>query len=200
MIIEKKYKVSWKHYNKDNDVKLTEEQLGAKVLDLIDQSNSRAATKEAISSLFKNNIPQYDKSHSNCIIEELEEETNQWKTISVGISIVHPDDNFNRKKGILESFKDAVSNIGTPNITKEEKESWSEEQIEEEKHNRYIRGLLWQGFWKEREVKPTTITLFTERDRNLRIFLDETCSKQIRGKHIIYTIQERTEIYFPRND
>lgn len=173
MIVDKKYKITWGHYNKDNDVELTNEKLRVIIFEAI-SSSTRIEAMEKISSALDSK-ERYDKSFSRCIIEIGGE---FWTTFSTGMAIVHPNDTFNRKKGVLVSFSDAVSNI----------------------EDRVVRTILWNAFWKVREPKREHIQLKTERDRNLRVFLEETCKKRIQGKHIIYTIPEKTEIYFPRND
>lgn len=179
MIIDDKYKVSWRHYNKDNDItELTKDELREEIFKAM-ESTSKAGAIVKIDRLLAPAI-RYNKSFSECTVESLYtvDSKSSWVIFSKGIAIVNPNDNFNRKKGVLISFDDAVSNI----------------------EDRSIRTLLWNTFWKIREPKREHIKLVTDRDRHLRVFLEETSNKRIQGKHIIYTIPENTEIWFPRND
>lgn len=178
MIVNDTYKISWNHYNKDNDIELSKEELRNELIKAIN-SFTRVQATEKINELL---VPKekYSKSFSKCTIDSkyIVDNTMTWVTFSTGIAIVHPNDTFNRKKGILVSFDDAVSNI----------------------ENRDIRTLLWDAFWKVREPKREHLVLHTERDRHLRLFLEEAAKKKIRGKHVIYTLPQDTEIWFPRND
>jgi len=179
MIINKIFRVSWVHYNRDMNLPLTLEQIETKIVEIMVEDVDKFSTQKAIIDLIeKEKNKPLIKSHSKCIIERLHEESNIWVTNSTGLGIVHPKDTFNRKKGILVSFDDAVSKI----------------------EGRAVRTMLWDAFWKAREPKREVLRLTTDRDRHLRAFLEETAKKKIEGKHIIYTLPEATEIYFPRND
>jgi hypothetical protein len=92
----------------------------------------------------KSKLPRKKHHHSGkfagsrCIINRIVPEINimgitimprQERTFAVGIARLYAEDHFNRKVGMLESFKRAVQPI----------------------HDKEVRKALWDEFWKTRK-------------------------------------------------
>lgn len=118
MILNSKYKVWWTHYNHKVKEKeqLTIHSLIDKINDIVVSSSARADIMPKVKKALLHQEILYTQSFSTCTIEELDEFNRPAQVISTGMALVHPKDNFDRKKGVLISFKDAVSKISDKNI------------------------------------------------------------------------------------
>lgn len=105
MIVNNRYKIYWEHNNEGAKVYLSNEELTDKLVEIVDKSTSRENTKEKIFELMKTR-KSFRRSFSKCFIEDLEKETK-----FEGLAIVHPNDTFDKKKGMYISLKDAIINI-----------------------------------------------------------------------------------------
>lgn len=91
-------------------------------------------------------VSGYNRSFSDCIItfEEPSSIVNKdntrdmaTKILTQGRSIVHPNDTFDRKKGVFYSFKNAVENL----------------------QDRRLRTDFWKEYWRIRKVGKETSTV-----------------------------------------
>ena len=180
MIIDNKYKVTWSHYNKDRDVDMPKETMKDLILNLVEKSKSKEMLMDNITE-FLEEKPRYDKSHSRCSIFELVDDG--WFLIADGLAIVHPNDKFNRKKGVFESLKNATLQT----INGEE----DGEHIIPKK----IRSIIWEEFWKIREKpKASSIEVEIDGDMNLKTFLNLYGNKLVWGDTIVYTLPTNSNI------
>lgn len=173
MIVNNKYKISWKHYDKNSKISPSNEELRCMIEKIIEDGADKHSVSSKIKVLF-NSVDVYNRSFSECTIEEVED-TLAVKIIK-GMSVVHPNDRFNRKKGVYESFKSAVSQF----------------------ENKDIRTLLWKHFWKVREKKPPKLLL--SRTMAFVDFLNQTATKRVEGNYEKYSLLSKTEIWFKRRD
>lgn len=179
MILNKRYKVIWKHFN-NTKAALTYMELNKEVKDILRMSDNKTKALSDIEDLF---LKQRDislnvltQSHSLCNIIDLDSDTEK---IVNGISLVHPNDQFNRKKGVRESFKDAVNKF-------------------EGKENKELRTEFWKLFFKLREYTPPKLLL--SRGDALIDFLKSNTTKRVEGNYIKYTIIQNTELWFKREN
>lgn len=118
MILNSKYKVWWTHYNHKVKEKeqLTIHSLIDKINDIVVSSSARADIMPKVKKTLLHQETFYTQSFSTCTIEELDEFNRPAQIISTGTALVHPKDNFDRKRGVFISFKDAISKIPDRNI------------------------------------------------------------------------------------
>lgn len=113
------YKVSWEHNNEKAKKYYTSSERIVEIHKVIDSSSNREESKNQITKLLQDQI-RYASSFSKCIIEK------DNGDIYEGMAYLHPNDTFDRKKGMDVSFKDAVLNID----------------------NKQTRRLLWRWYLK----------------------------------------------------
>jgi len=121
MIINNKYKVSWKHNDESAKKYLSNSELREAVREIITTNPSRSSSIEAIDKLIASQ-EKFSRSFSKCFIEDL-----TTGEVHEGVGLVHPGCGFDRKKGMEVSFRDAVLGIGS----------------------RVTRRMLWMVYLKE---------------------------------------------------
>lgn len=146
MIVNRTYKVSWKHFNKE-DVKVVGdgEKLAA-INSIVNKAVARGDIMQEVTKLFQPELV-FSRSFSKCLIEK-KKDTGEYAPMSSGLAIVHPNDSFNRKKGVFIAFDDAVANI----------------------EDREVRGVLWNAYWAVRKdnkkIKKQTNEEFNQDSSN----------------------------------
>lgn len=173
-----KYKVFWRHNNESAKVYFTDEEMQEKVIEMVSANVDKKVIFKELKELFATQV-RYESSFSECFIHEVMidssiEAMRQEKPLLKGITVLHPKETFNRKRGVYESFKDAMREARETNLL-----------------DKAMRSKLWDKFFTIRKKTATLAVLETKDEVDFIIGIAGTTmklKKSKKNKGLVYPV------------